>query len=214
MTDNIIFISGIGTNVGKSYATGWLANLLMAQGNNVMTQKLIQTGNIDISEDITIHRRIMKQEYNEYDEKHITAPAIFSYPASPHLAATIDHTVIDFYEIEKATNTLSSMYDMVLVEGAGGLMVPLTENYLTIDYIKDHNYPVALVTNGSLGAINHTLLSFEALKARGILLPYVIYNSFFDENEIIAADNKKYMMNYFEAQSPQTKFLVMPQLYI
>ena len=81
MTDNIIFISGIGTNVGKSYATGWLANLLMAQGNNVMTQKLIQTGNIDISEDITIHRRIMKQEYNEYDEKHITAPAIFSYPA-------------------------------------------------------------------------------------------------------------------------------------
>ena len=59
MTDNIIFISGIGTNVGKSYATGWLANMLAAQGKNVMTQKLIQTGNTDMSEDITVHRHIM-----------------------------------------------------------------------------------------------------------------------------------------------------------
>lgn len=214
MTGNIIFISGIGTNVGKSFATGWLANKLSATGKNVITQKMIQTGNTDVSEDIIVHRRIMKMEYNEYDENHITAPVIFTYPASPHLAAAIDHSIIDFKKIDQATEILASKYDVVLIEGAGGIMVPLTQDLLTIDFIKEHDYPVALVTNGSLGSINHTILSFEALKARNIKLLYVIYNSFFDEDNIIAADNKKYMKNYFAAQSPQTEFLVMPQVDI
>ena len=193
MTDNIIFISGIGTNVGKSYATGWLANMLAAQGKNVMTQKLIQTGNTDMSEDITVHRHIMHTGYNEYDQRHITSPVILSYPASPHLAAAIDHISIDFAKINNATETLASIFDVVLVEGAGGLMVPLTKTYLTIDYIQDRHYP------------------FEALAAHNIPLRYVIYNPYFDEDPVIAADNKEFMREYFSAHSQSTQFLVMPQ---
>ena len=212
MTPKIIFISGIGTNIGKSYATGWLANQLMAQGKRVITQKLIQTGNIGFSEDIAVHRKIMGMELGECDMNHASAPVIFSYPASPHLAAAIDGKTIDFDAIKNATSQLASSYDTVLIEGAGGLMVPLTEDYLTIDYIKENKYPVALVTNGALGSINHTILSFEALKSRGIDLLYVIYNSFFDEDPIIASDNKKFLEKYFSQKSPKTKFQILPNL--
>ena len=211
MTNKIIFISGIGTNIGKSYATGWLACRLAATGYSVITQKMIQTGNTGSSEDIDIHRRIMNISPTSDDIDHTTAPVIFTYPASPHLAAAIDHISIDFAKINNATETLASIFDVVLVEGAGGLMVPLTKTYLTIDYIQDRHYPVALVTNGSLGSINHTLLSFEALAARNIPLRYVIYNPFFDEDLVIAADNKEFMREYFSAHSQSTQFLVMPQ---
>ena len=67
-------------------------------------------------------------------------PEIFSYPCSPHLAAEIDKRPIDFDKIERATQTLSERYDAVLLEGAGGLMVPLTRELLTIDYVAQKQY--------------------------------------------------------------------------
>ena len=97
-------------------------------------------------------------------------------PCSPHLAARIDKRPIDFGKIERATRELSHRYDTVLVEGAGGLMVPLTEDFLTIDYIAEKQYPLIFVTSGKLGSINHTLLSFEAIKNRDIALDTVLYN--------------------------------------
>ena len=103
----------------------------------------------------------------EEDREGLTMPEIFSYPCSPHLAARIDNRPIDFGKIECATQELARRYDVVLVEGAGGLMVPLTEDYLTIDYIAEKQYPLVFVTSGKLGSINHTLLSFEAIRNRG-----------------------------------------------
>ena len=85
-----IFISGIGTNVGKSYATGWLANRLNAEGKNAITLKMIQTGNDGYSEDIEIHRKLMRLPLLPEDKDFTTAPIIMTYPASPHLAAMID----------------------------------------------------------------------------------------------------------------------------
>ena len=212
--NNVLFISGIGTNVGKSYATGWLAKKLMTEGVNVMTQKMIQTGNKNFSEDIEVHRKIMQMPYSDVDTDHTTAPVILSYPASPHLAAIIDNCEIDLSKITNATRNLSSRYDMVLLEGAGGLMVPIKDQYLTIDYIKENNYPVALVINGILGSINHAILSFEALKSRNIPLKYVLYNSYFDEDAIIAEDTLKYLKRYFSINSPGSDFLVVPKLDI
>ena len=151
--NKVLFISGIGTNVGKSFATGWLAKNLMAKGINVMTQKMIQTGNKNFSEDIDIHRKIMQIPYADVDNDNTTAPVILSYPASPHLAATIDKCDIDLNKINNATRNLSSKYDLILLEGAGGLMVPIKDQYLTIDYICENNYPVVLVINGILGQL-------------------------------------------------------------
>ena len=204
-----IFISGIGTNVGKSYATGWFANELSKQGKSVITLKMIQTGNEGYSEDIEIHRKLMGLPILEIDKKFITAPIIMTYPASPHLAAKIDNCNIDLSKIEKSQEALYKGYDIILMEGAGGLMVPITEDYLTIDYIKDRNIPMALVTNGQLGSINHTLLSLEAIKNRNIKLKYVIYNSFFDEDKTIAKETLKYLENKIKNDFEDSSFLVM-----
>ncbi len=206
---NILFISGIGTNVGKSYATGWLANYLTDKGHKVMTIKMIQTGDVGYSEDIEIHRRLMKLPILPIDKDFTTAPIIMSYPASPHLAARIDKCEIDLSKIDRSVEKLSADYDTLLMEGAGGLMVPITEDYLTIDYIAEHKLPLVLVTNGQLGSINHTLLSLEAISSRGISLPYVIYNPFFDEDKIIAEENMNYFRQLIGKKYPDTELLIM-----
>ena len=206
---NILFISGIGTNVGKSYATGWLANYLTDKGHKVMTIKMIQTGDVGYSEDIEIHRQLMKLPILPIDKDFTTAPIIMSYPASPHLAARIDKCEIDLSKIDRSVEKLSADYDTLLMEGAGGLMVPITEDYLTIDYIAEHKLPLVLVTNGQLGSINHTLLSLEAISSRGISLPYVIYNPFFDEDKIIAEENMNYFRQLIGKKYPDTELLIM-----
>ena len=130
------FVTGIGTDVGKSWATGWLARRYMDDGKSVITQKFIQTGNVGYSEDIDVHRKIMGIEKTQEDIDMLTAPEIFSYPCSPDLASKIDKRPIDFDKISNATEQLESLYDVVLIEGAGGIMVPLKGEYLNIHYIK------------------------------------------------------------------------------
>lgn len=206
---NIIFVSGIGTNIGKSYATGWLANKLISEGHKVTTLKMIQTGNQEYSEDIDLHRKIMNIPYTNEDKEHITAPIIMTYPSSPHLAARIDNVKIDLSKIDKSVEVLEKKYDIILMEGAGGLMVPITEDYLTLDYIDEHKLPVCLVTNGFLGSINHTLLSLLALKDRNIEVKYLIYNMYFDEDKVVAKETLEYMQRYMAKYFPNTEVLVM-----
>lgn len=203
------FITGIGTDVGKSWATGWLANKCIKDGKTVITQKFIQTGNVGRSEDIEVHRKIMGIPQTEEDQAMLTAPEIFSYPCSPDLASKIDKREIDFKKIEAATEELERRYDIVLIEGAGGVMVPLKGEYLTIDYINDKNLPVVLVTNGQLGSINHTLLTLEAIRQRGIELAEVVYNHHFDKDPIICTDTIAYLKSYLDQNFPTSQFSEM-----
>ena len=190
--DNVYFVSGIDTGIGKSYATGYLAKLWNARGVRTITQKLVQTGNTGTSEDIELHRKIMGCGMLPEDMAGLTMPEIFSYPCSPHLAAEIDGRPIDFDRIAGATDRLSETYDAVLIEGAGGLMVPLTRNFLTIDYVARKGYPLVFVTSGRLGSINHLLLSLEAVCHRNIRLHAVLYNMYpADDDEIIRQDTEK-----------------------
>ncbi|MDE6408641.1 MAG: dethiobiotin synthase [Muribaculaceae bacterium] len=202
-----LFITGIDTDAGKSFATGWLAREIMEQGESVITQKFVQTGNLDFSEDIEVHRKIMGIPLTTVDKLKITAPVIFTYPASPDLAARIDGKELDLTLIEDATSTLSKTYQHVLIEGAGGIMVPLKGEYLTIDYIRDHQLPVALVTNGRLGSINHTLLTLKAIADEGIELFAVLYNTYFDKDQIICKDTKEYINNWLSSHFPQAIYL-------
>lgn len=203
------FITGIGTDVGKSWATGWLARRYMEEGKSVISQKFIQTGNAGYSEDIDVHRKIMGIEKTQEDLEMITAPEIFSYPCSPDLASKIDKRPIDFDNIRKATEQLESRYDIVLIEGAGGIMVPLEGEYLTIDYIKDHDLPTIVVTNGQLGSINHTLLTLFAIEKYGIELAEVVYNHHFDKDHIICEDTIEYLKRYLADHFTTTIFTEM-----
>lgn len=206
------FITGIGTDVGKSWATGWLANRLKDEGKKVITQKFIQTGNHGQSEDIEVHRRIMGMQMTEEDMEMLTAPEIFSYPCSPDLASRIDRREIDFKKIDEASDELEKRYDIVLIEGAGGIMVPLKDDFLTIDYIEQHKLPVVVVTNGQLGSINHTLLTLEALKEREITLSEVIFNHHFDKDNTICDDTICYIRRYLAKNFPTALFSEMPSI--
>lgn len=208
MTDTI-FITGIDTDAGKSYVTGWLAAALEREGRRVATLKFIQTGNVGRSEDIEVHRAIMGHTLPE-DADLTTAPQIFSYPASPDLASRIDGREIDFAAIDSAIRRLEANYDVVLVEGAGGLAVPLSPTMLTIDWVTERNLPVILVTNGRLGSINHTVLSLEAIKARGLTLQSVIYNTYYDADSVIAADTKAWLTAYLHREHPGVEMRLCP----
>lgn len=202
-----IFITGIDTDAGKSFVTGKLAKAMRNMGLNVITQKFIQTGNKEFSEDIEVHRKIMGTPLTTADKIHLTAPIIYSYPASPDLASRIDNRPLEIEIIDKATDHLSKEFDYVLIEGAGGIMVPLKGDYLTIDYIRERQLPVILVTNGRLGSINHTLLSLKAINDAGIPLFAVVYNSYFDKDEIICADTRQYIKDWLSKYFPDSLYL-------
>ncbi len=210
--DKSIFVTGIDTDAGKSYATAWLAARYGAQGRRVVTQKFIQTGNTGRSEDIELHRRLLGQGILPEDEQGLTAPLIFSYPASAQLAAAIDGREIDLAVIDSAREELERRYDLVLVEGAGGLMVPITDDTFTIDYVASRHLPAILVTNARLGSINHTVLSLEAMRSRGIRIVAVVFNHHFDTDATIAADTRRYVEMYVKRHHPEAEVLDMPSL--
>jgi dethiobiotin synthetase len=213
MSAPVYFICGIDTGFGKTYTTGYLAKLWNEQGQKTITQKLIQTGNTDISEDIEQHREIMGMGWFPEDQSKLTMPEIFTYPASPHLATQIDGREIDFQKIADATQQLTEKYEVVLLEGAGGLMVPLTTDLLTIDYIAEKKFPVILVSSGRLGSINHTLLSLEALKIRGLALYALAYN-LNDESQdaLISQDTAAYLKAYLAQNFPKALWIDIPVL--
>lgn len=208
----IYFVTGIDTNIGKSIATGWFAKILRQKGMKIITQKLVQTGNNGYSEDIELHRKIMNMKMFPEDIAGLTAPVIFTYPASPHLAAEIDRKELDIDVITKASEILKERYEVVLLEGAGGLMVPLTPDLLTIDYIARLGYPVILVTSGRLGSINHTFLSLESIRNRKMKLHSVIYNLSPRTDELITQDSLKIIRRYMQEYFPDSLFFQMPEM--
>ncbi len=199
----ICFVSGIDTDIGKSYATGMLARAWSRRGLRVITQKPVQTGDAGISADIRLHRRLMGVGLLPEDETGITCTELFSFPASPHLAAELDGKTLDCARIDDATRRLAATYDRVLIEGAGGLMVPLTRALLTVDFVAERGYPLVLVTSGRLGSLNHTLLSLEAAERRGIRVAGVIYNYCAAAEKRIALDTFDWIAGYLAQRHPR-----------
>ena len=146
----------------------------------------------------------------EVDLDGTTCPIIFTYPSSPQLAAEIDHREIDLSLVEKSTAKLLESYDTVLLEGAGGLFVPLTDTYSTIDYITDHHLPLILVTSPRLGSINHTVLSLEACFNRHIEVAKLVYNLYPPTSKEITDDTRRYLKQYLQRHSPSTEFIEIP----
>ncbi len=204
----VLFISGIDTSVGKTAATGAIAKALAEAGKKVITQKMIQTGCEQVSEDIEEHRRIMGIPFTEEDREGLTCPYVFTYPCSPHMAAAKDGRTIDLRVITEATEQLCERYEYVLLEGAGGLMVPNDFESLTIDYIRDQGYPLVLVTSGKLGSINHTLLSLYAAQQMGIPVKAIVYNQYPSIDPLIEANS----LEYLRVKFPEIPLLLLSDL--
>ncbi|HPA62862.1 MAG TPA: dethiobiotin synthase [Spirochaetota bacterium] len=207
MKDNVFFITGSDTGVGKTLASGILARELKKNGVKVITQKPVQTGSSFPAEDIIEHRKIMDVSLTDDDLNGKTSSYVFSFPASPHLAAEIDGKLIDISVINSHTKYLSENYDIVIQEGAGGLMVPMTRNFLTIDYIAENNFPVIFVTNSELGSINRSLLSLEAIKMRKLRLKAIIYNEFDKTDSRITNDTGKIIFEFADKLFKDLSFI-------
>ena len=160
-----LFITGIGTDVGKTIAAAIVTQSLEAD-----YWKPIQAGDLEDSDS----HKIKKYLSNATTVIHPNSYA-FTTPASPHLAAERDDVIVDVEQIiEPGTNNRH-----LVIEGAGGIYVPLNDNDTIADLIKP-DYKVIVVSRHYLGSINHTLLTVEALKHRGITIAGIIFNG--DEN--------------------------------
>ena len=208
MKGNVLFVSGIDTSVGKTVATGFIAKALAKAGKKVITQKMVQTGCEKVSEDIEEHRKIQGIPFTDEDKNGVTCPFVFTYPCSPHMAAEKDGRSIELATITEATEQLREKYEIVLLEGAGGLMVPNDMESLTIDYIKEQNYPLILVTSGKLGSLNHTLLSLYACQQYGIEVKAIVYNQYPSIDALIEANSLKYLQEKF----PGTPIILLPEM--
>lgn len=200
-------ITGIDTDIGKTVATGLLAASFRQNGIRVITQKLVQTGCTGISEDILKHRQIMGIEVQQVDYSGLTCPYVFPVPCSPHLAAKIEDTVIDCDVITNSTEMLLEEYDIVLLEGAGGLMVPINEQYTLLDYLEEVKYPIILVSSSRLGSINHTLSALELARYRAMEIAAIIYNRFESADPRIEKDSRQVFANYLKKYWPQGRLI-------
>lgn len=209
MGADILFVSGIDTGIGKTVATGLYARERMRRGEQVITQKVVQTGCRGLAEDILLHRRLQGLDLLPEDRDGTTCPYVFDYPCSPHLAAARQGQRIDAARIDHATAVLAARYDCVLIEGAGGLAVPYDGEHTLLDFVAARGYPLLLVTSGRLGSLNHTLLSLMACRQYGIAVRRVIYNTYPPADPAIDADSQNYLQHYLAAHWPQTEWAVL-----
>jgi dethiobiotin synthetase len=155
-----LFITGIGTDVGKTIASAIITEALEAD-----YWKPIQAGDIDNSDSHKTRRYISNDKTRIHSNSYT-----LNTPASPHLAAQLDNVIIDLKKIkEPVTN------NHLVIEGAGGLLVPLNEKHTIADLIKP-DYKVIVVSRHYLGSINHTLLTIEVLKQRNLAVTGIIFN--------------------------------------
>jgi dethiobiotin synthetase len=167
-----IFVTGIGTGVGKTIVSAVLAEALHAD-----YWKPVQTGTLE-----TVDRQIVQNLLSNTDSQIIKEALEFLHPFSPHYAASLENK-----RIELSHFTLPETRRRLVIEGAGGLLVPLNDTHLIADLIKKLNVPVVLVASNYLGSINHTLLSIEVIKQKQMPFAGIIFNGnpFFDNEKII-----------------------------
>ena len=169
------FITGIGTGIGKTVVSAILTEKL-----NADYWKPIQSGDLDISDSLFVNNLISNKQSFIHPERYR-----LGQPLSPHLSARIDGIQIDLSTIQPPITS----GDLV-IEGAGGLMVPLNDTELILDLIKRLKPKVIVVSQNYLGSINHTLLTLEGLKANNIEVAGLIFNG------VANTESENYIENY------------------
>ena len=171
-----IFITGTDTDVGKTVVSAGLALVLRDRGMKVGVMKPVATGCYGkdgrlISQDAAF---LMEAAQNEFPP--LSSPSRFRNPLSPSVAAMLEKKEVDVPGILKSYRELQKHYDFLIVEGIGGLMVPLKKDYYVANLIRDMGLPIVIVSYAGLGAINHTLLTVDAATIRGLTVRGVIFN--------------------------------------
>lgn len=183
---NGVFIVGTDTDVGKTVVSAGLAMYLLHAGVRVGVMKPVasgcrQVGNALVSDDAVF---LMEAAHNQFPS--LTNPIRLREPLAPSVAAEIEGVTVSLEKIFRSYEKLSREYDFTIVEGVGGLCVPLYEQYMVADLIRDLGLPVLIVGRIGLGTINHTLLTVEALRERAIPIKGIILNGLRSQSASVA----------------------------
>ncbi|MBF0487358.1 MAG: dethiobiotin synthase [Nitrospirae bacterium] len=171
------FVTGTDTGVGKTVVSALMAVALIEKGFNVTVRKPIETGCADVNNTLIPKDGLfLKTITGSTEDLKVITPIRFAHPLAPLAAATAENTTIDIAEIYKSFDCIDNS-SVAIVEGIGGLLVPITETFFASDLIKKLNLPVILVSSNRLGTINHTLLSLEYMKNKAITVAGLVFNN-------------------------------------
>ena len=191
------FISGTGTNVGKTYTTLMLMEYFAKKGHRVGAFKPIETGVINKPEDGEKLLNKAKELNSDFQDIVIedVVPITFALPAAPFVAKK--DKKIEYKKIDLAFNKIKKRCDILFIEGAGGLMVPIDENFFMVDFAKYFDAITLLVSHGKLGCINETLLSLNLLKQKKISHLWCVNLKKSEENNFLKT-TLPYYIYYFK----------------
>lgn len=180
-----VMITGTDTGVGKTLVAGALAGALRGRGIGVGVMKPITTGaprvgGVLVSEDA----RFLQAAAGTADADELVCPFRFTAPAAPATAAEAEGKEIPILEILERFEELCTRHELVLVEGAGGLAVPIQGKYLFADLTLDLELPLLVVARAGLGTINHTLLTLHYAKSHGLEVLGVVINGYPDTPDL------------------------------
>lgn len=174
------FIAGTDTGVGKTVATAGLARALRRQGTDVGVMKPFASGAPDGTEYRAEDVRRIMDAAGVSDDIGLVNPQFYPIPASPYAAGRVTGLAVDVQRVMESFSRLSESHDLVIVEGMGGVMVPILEGYFLYDLIRDMGIPAVLVVPTRMGAMSHALMSARTCRSGGVTVRGAIINDMDD----------------------------------
>jgi dethiobiotin synthetase len=183
-----VFVTGTGTGVGKTVVAAAIARTAAAEGARVAVFKPAVSGLADGGE--PDHALLRRAAGSAQPDDEI-APHRFDPPVSPHLAAELAGEAIDPARLLACAEAAAADADLLVVEGVGGLLVPLTPGYLVRDFARDLGLPLVVAAAPGLGTINHTLLTLESARAAGLSVLAAVLTPWPDRPGAIEVSNRE-----------------------
>ncbi len=183
-----VFVTGTGTEVGKTVVAAVIAHTLASEGETVAVFKPAVTG---LEEDGESDQALLRRAAGSNQSDEEIAPYRYRPPASPHLAAALAGERIERDRLLAAAHTAANSADTLVCEGVGGLLVPLSSDYLVRDLAIDLALPLVIAAPPGLGTINHALLTIAAARAAGLTVDAVVLTPWLDEPTRIEASNRE-----------------------
>jgi dethiobiotin synthetase len=183
-----IFVTGTGTEVGKTVVAAAIARGAAAGGRRVAVFKPCVTG---LEEEGEADHELLRRAAGSTQSDEQIAPYRYDPPASPHLAAAMAGEEIEPQRLLATARAAAARADLLVCEGVGGLLVPLADGYLVRDLAAELGHPVVIAASPGLGTINHTLLSIESARAAGLAVHAVVLTPWPDAPSEIERSNRE-----------------------
>ncbi len=195
-----LFITGTDTGVGKTIVAGGLAAALSTRGIDVGVMKPVESGCPRI--DGSLHPAdglFLRKMAGSRQRMKTVVPCAFEHPLAPAVAARLEDRPVNPDQLVSACRRIRARHDLVIVEGAGGLLVPIAPGWLMADLAAAMALPLLVVARLELGTINHTLLTVEAARARGIRVAGVVLDQMRPEMDLAARTNPEELGSLLDA---------------